>query len=587
MKFPAESLAVIVSKARGSQDYDVGHFMANANQQDRGLLEETSSSLSVKNGKSLSEMASTILSKLRDLQDVVECDPNVEIHEERRLKNHHGHNTDTFDGDMEFGILSSVCGVGRTCDEGVCANVEDWTLGVRTLQANIDIVNTGPPDSVPTQSTDEDDSLTLGMAALQYACDVGGLVGYDCDCNFESDFYLGNITCTTPVKCKDQTSVCDVEISDCSQTTLNFVLKGEPGFVDGEYCKQYLEPFEQTVCYQTSTVDYGKSVLPDCKILLDGEECSSCDAYKVGAEDCFNFDCSNTALAGDGRGPQVGNTCGIPVNNMGLFLETYGCPLCDLCGDTMGMTTPTSMVELLNATFECDYVQLVAQRGYFNTESCMYISSISKEPCGCSATANEIEDVAGTESPTSISIANGAFCNVCPDGVSSPNNMLSMPGSKEILCSEIETAGFDGSIVGEELCQAVQDRAAGPCCGAQTVEENDTTDVPVEPSCSLCGPGKYHTKDINALVSVPTQGIYTCGELIELGENGTLDADGICLLVQLSANTPCGCVIDGPTMSPSAMDVGDAYAVPSAATRVSLATVLAIVGGSTMLSYFW
>mmetsp|Transcript_49268 Transcript_49268/g.50044 ORF Transcript_49268/g.50044 Transcript_49268/m.50044 type:complete len:169 (-) Transcript_49268:167-673(-) len=43
-------------------------------------------------------------------------------------------------------------------------------------------------------------------------------------------------------------------------------------------------------------------------------------------------------------------------------------------------------------------------------------------------------------------------------------------------------------------------------------------------------------------ISVPTQGLFTCLELQQLGKEGTLDTNGICALVQSSSQVPCGCL---------------------------------------------
>jgi len=429
------------------------------------------------------------------------------------------------------------------------------------------------------------------IETMLYLCDFGELVGYNCDCDFELEAYLGNATCTTPVQCVDQTSVCNQDITNCNQTSTSFFLKGTPGVVDKELCLHFIEPYEQEVCYLTSTADFGNNTLPECKIAVDGFQCSSCDVYSYGTVNCYNFDCGNTPLAANRGGSVIGNTCVLPAHTVGLYLATFGCPECDLCGENMEMTSPGTYMELFNSTYECAYVQNVALQGFFTETSCALYSSVAQEPCGCAVVGNvtddENDDVKATENPTSLFINNGAACKICPDGVSNPDGMLSMPGSKTVSCSEIEAAGLDGSIVGEELCEAVQDRAAEPCCGAPVspVEEDIAIEAPAESFCSLCGPGMSFTNDVDTLVSVPTQGIYSCGELIEMGKKGELNENGICLLVQLSANTPCRCVAEGPTVAPTTVTVGDPYDVPSTATRTSLAVALATVGVTAIVTH--
>ena len=577
MKFPAESLAVLASQSRGSEGFDVRQFAVNANinihsnKQEQSRADEPEA----KTGKSITEVASTIVNKLNDLQNVVECDPLQDNQETRRLQNHHGHfhhdEESTFDAD--FGILSSsACGLGRKCEEGLCVDVDEYPR--RNLQAFTDSALEG---EIP---------FSMAIDVLKYVCEVGSAVGYDCDCNVDDDAYTGNIFCVTPVLCANSTSVCGSDVTDCYQTTHNFELKGTPGAIDNEYCKEFVAPFEQTVCYQTSTIDFGENVLQDCKISLDGEECSYCHVYRYfndyGDQECFTFDCSNTALAGNGRGNKVGNTCVTPAHGMSLYVETYGCPSCDLCGDGLEINAGLSSVELFNKTYDCSYVQGVALAGYFTQDTCSYFTYLSREACCTGEVA--------TETQTPIVIENHSPCQICPNGVMNPNAMLSISGSDEISCSSIEIAGRTGGIPDKDLCQALQEQAVGPCCTPLNVPDEITDNESVEASCSICGPSGTHTKPDDTLVSVPTQGIYTCGELMESGKNGTLDENGICLLVQLSAKTPCGCVSDDPTDNPSTVSTGDAYQVPSppsSGMKTSIATTVAmIVGGSTLLSYF-
>jgi hypothetical protein len=578
MKFSAGALAVIASKTGGDRSYDGRSLTTNANQlhhqhhatthheQGYERSEAPLASNALKNSKAHTKVTSTIIGKLQDLHEVVECDPMVEFDEDRRPESDNG---------IDVGILSSTCGVGRKCHEGLCVDVEGWNhqdhLRQRGLQKDVEVINSSETDIPPS-----DGNMTI-VETMQYACDFGGLVGYDCVCNFDTNStYSGNATCVTPLQCTTETSVCGVDVTDCYQTSYSLILEGTPGIWDAELCLKFLRPYEQTICYETSTADFAKTVLPDCVISLDGQQCSGCDVYAVGDDsNCYNFDCGNTPLAGNGRGSMIGNTCRLPAHTIGLYLDTYGCPACDLCGDDMVMSTPANAMVLFNTTYQCAYVQDVAMQGFFTTDSCNYFSTRAREPCGC-ADPDSI-----TESPTPISIQNAPECNICADGVSSPDGVITMSEGRDISCSEIETAGLDGSIVGAERCEAVQNQAAGPCCGVDVVEENE---APPENACTLCGPGKTHTNAAK-LVSVPTQGIFSCEELIELGRDGTLDENGICLLVQLSSQTPCGCIIDGPTMAPTSVDGEEAAADSGAAARNSLTAVLATVAAAVTASY--
>lgn len=82
----------------------------------------------------------------------------------------------------------------------------------------------------------------------------------------------------------------------------------------------------------------------------------------------------------------------------------------------------------------------------------------------------------------------------------------------------------------------------------EIVEEEINNDY-----CKPCGDdsGKIISEDLyDVEVSVPTQGFFSCLELKKLAEDGTLDFNGICSLVQSSVQSPC-CVADGPTFAPS------------------------------------
>jgi len=563
MKFSAGALAVIASKAGGDRSYDGRSLTTNANHQQgqgQGLRHEHSeaplTSSALKNRNAHTKVTSTIIGKLQNLQEVVECDPLAELNEDGRPASDNG---------PDLGILSSACGVGRKCHEGLCVDVEGWNHQDYLRQRGL-------------QNSPEPDTPISLVKTMQYACDFGGLVGYDCVCNFDTNsIYSGSATCITPLKCTTEASVCQVDVTDCYQTSYSVVLKGTPGAWDAELCLKFLRPYEQTICYETSKADFSKTVLPNCTVSLDGQQCQGCDVYAVGDDsNCYNFDCGNTLLAGNGRGSMTGNTCRLPAHTIGLYTDTFGCPACDLCGDDLVMSTPADQMVLFNTTYQCAYVQDVAMEGFFTTDSCNYFSRRAREPCGC------VDSDSITESPTPISMQNAPGCNICADGISNPDGIIAMAEGRDISCSELETAGMDGSIVGEELCEAVQNRAAGPCCGVDVVEEIET---PPENACTLCGPGKTHTNAAK-LVSVPTQGIFSCEELIELGRDGTLDKNGICLLIQLSAQTPCGCVVEGPTMAPTSLEGEEAAAADSGAvTRNSLTAILATIAAAVTASY--
>mmetsp|Transcript_49270 Transcript_49270/g.50053 ORF Transcript_49270/g.50053 Transcript_49270/m.50053 type:complete len:155 (-) Transcript_49270:235-699(-) len=72
-------------------------------------------------------------------------------------------------------------------------------------------------------------------------------------------------------------------------------------------------------------------------------------------------------------------------------------------------------------------------------------------------------------------------------------------------------------------------------------------------------------------ISVPTQGLFTCLELQQLGKEGTLDTNGICALVQSSSQVPCGCLnADGtPIVLSSSEDTATQTETDSTATTTN------------------
>eukprot|EP00536_Pseudo-nitzschia_multiseries_P014014 jgi/Psemu1/291195/fgenesh1_pg.646_\ len=676
MKFPASSLAILASKAGSNPDqnnnYNGRSLIDNWNRapkererhEESGTTSEPERILTNKRGNR--EVVSAIVEKLEKLREVVECDPSAEtdLDEDRRLRGREERSSSSSsqlgtDGySDEFGILggsyaSSTCGVGRTCRKvsseetsslgGLCENIEGWNNNhgeqqhprQRDLQEPGGAGGTIPPTNNATSETDPYASAIVYV--MQYACNYGDVVGYDCVCDFDTVAYTGSATCNTPVLCSTSDSLCGVSVTHCYQSSYYVNLQGQPGAWNAELCLEFQQPYQQTVCYETSTVEYGLP-LSECRLSLDGGVCSKCEVYQFRGDNCYVFDCGNTEQGGSGRGTRIGNTCDFPAHGMALFLETYGCPACDLCapgssdvvmdpGTTMVMTQPESSVLLFNTTYECSYVQEVSLEGFFTPESCDYFSAAAQTSCGCAAVEVEspteapatptteapvlppTEATEATEAPpdspppteppatqtkipteepttsppataTTVAAAPDNVCKICPNGVSVPDGVLSVPGSNsttsmvEMTCSEIDEAGMAGSIVGETLCEIVRGQAAGICCGEVPKPKPDY--------CTLCGKGKVHTED-SKYVSVPTQGLFTCEQLLDMGKDGTLDKNGICLLVQTSAQKPCGCVPDGPTEAPAEEDTSDGTSPASSFHHSGLGWVAASAATTTMV----
>mmetsp|Transcript_13646 Transcript_13646/g.31823 ORF Transcript_13646/g.31823 Transcript_13646/m.31823 type:complete len:667 (+) Transcript_13646:143-2143(+) len=666
MKFPAGSLAILASKG-GNNQRQTGRSMIekwnelphrNHREQHEELENTSTSDRVLKNRRGNQRLVSTIVDKLEKLRDVVECDPFAEtdIEEVRRLRGLDESSPGTDEDGNAFGILSSsfsssACGVGRTCREttleetsslgGLCEDVDgldhdEEELRQRGLQETV-VETTAPPSNSNSSLYYDEPSPQSIVSMMQYACDYGELVGYDCVCNFDtSDAYNGSATCNTPIVCETTDSQCGIPITSCVENSYFVELQGTRGAWNAEHCISYIQPYQQSVCYETASVEYGKPI-SQCQISLDGETCNACEVYQDNGTTCYVFDCGNTQQALNGSGARTGDTCRFPAQSMALFRDTYGCPSCNLCdptgdavldpGTSMAMTDPEGSIyiPLFAATYECSYVQFISSQGVLTPETCTGLAFYAQEPCGCTAVAIPTEPpvesptVEPTDSPVTPIIeapvsAGGSvtdtgepdkpeapenFCKICPNGVSLPDGVITMPGSdsSDIACSEVDTAGMAGSIVGEVLCEEVQKLAAGPCCGV-AIDEDETPPVPApadegedeEPNpdyCTLCGPGKIHTED-SKYVSVPTQGIYTCQRLLDMGKKGTLDENGICLLVQTSAQTPCGCVPDSPTPAPTdSSDRGSsAFSSLRSGLQYSLAASAATTAIVLALSFF-
>lgn len=467
-------------------------------------------------------MFTGILKNLETLQRNIECDPSS-------LKE---------DGDV--GILS--CGVGRYCAEssgeesamgGLCMDIPEFGDNRRALQ--------------------DGDSI---ITSLQYACDYSYLIGYNCTCDLDDETYSGSAVCMSPSVCTTYPSACGVNSTDC-RSDVYTINVDSVGSWETELCVEFTVPYNQKTCYSLNVTDYGKDVSPDCAITFEGDSCASCQAKATTSgnetypsEVCYEFDCSNT---GSGL---IGNTCEFPVSTMTLYLDTYGCPPCNLCGKNGTMMSPETSVRVLNNTYQCGYIQDVSLMGFFTDASCQYFSSVVGSPCQCddgllvTSNATDVPTVIATYPPTNETAVD--VCELCPGGggIVTPNNLLAVPGeSGEISCSELAMASSDGSIP-LELCPSVQDLAAVPCCGKE-----ESTPVPEEEKdflgevCNPCGPDKEMTK-MDGVVSVPMQGLFYCQELAIMGRVAEENEDW-CVLIQPFVQTPCACRSTVPTTAPS------------------------------------
>ncbi|OEU12547.1 hypothetical protein FRACYDRAFT_243799 [Fragilariopsis cylindrus CCMP1102] len=500
-------------------------------------------------------VTTSAITNLQRLREIVECDPTTPssgnaLTEERRLRGR-GSNTNSeyHDGtskmtantkDDDFGILdrsktnsfitfTSACGVGRKCQDvststskssGLCVDVEGWNH--RNLQQK---------GSAGTSENDiYGDAFATGkLDEMQYLCDYGDLVGYDCECNFNENDYTGsgacNITDTGNDEfCTTTTSMCDVSIENCYSSTYRVTLvpsssssSDATGSWDAEVCSHFSEPYGQTVCYTTRNTitssdnnDAEEATTSSrnpygCSISIDGETCTSCEIAESRSNDddegtCYVFDCRNTQAGMNGIS-KVGNTCDYPVFPLSLYLDTY----------------------------ETDY------------------------PVG------NITDI--SEGPDETDVPSDAFDG--PDGTDAPSHPVTEP-PVIINQEEIDDGAFidEPSVLDTGLYEATaenddissrNDVTNGDNIDRTSTINNDEEDDAEQEQvddidvysmnnyCSPCGPKKkvLSSKYDDNEVSIPTQGIFTCKELNEVAKQRSFNP--ICSLVQLAANVPCGC----------------------------------------------
>jgi len=545
---------------------------------------------------------STIMNKLHNLRDTIDCDPSIDTHlipeerqeAERRLRG----STDVHEQVQEedlIGILSSkkkkkskknsssssVCGVGRRCQEvvlplpgaslkmeeattkksGRCVDVEGGddhprrnrnahrilqeasspteapttaaattttegtattfettenadgattttTITTETTDSTIITSDTNTPAMAssetittttipgevvsPLDSTEEEEIVVdTILTEFTYLCNYGELVGYECTCDFNADLYTGSGFCTTPEECTTYSSICEVEVTDCVSTTYKIDLRdGVVGVWDSQLCLQYLSPYQQTICYDTTILESGVTLDEQCEISLDGERCDSCRVYKFRDNNCYEFDCSNTnpvvgSITSKGSA-KTGNTCDFPAHTVSLYLDTYGCPSCSLCGEGRAMTSDSDAnIVLFNTTYDCSYVAEVSMQGFFTPESCTYFSEAAQIPCGCTESLVETSvetttAAAGTTTDT-IKIDDGDKDSVLDVGdfieTGTSGNMIDIdlaPPLSDIVAAAACSANVACVELSGDCCPTTSGEQLGCCDSIESTAAGDT-----------------------------------------------------------------------------------------------------------------
>jgi hypothetical protein len=503
-------------------------------------------------------IASRILQNLQNLQTIVECTPSS--------------SSSTAEAEAEtldVGILA--CGVGRYCVAssesglgGLCTDLkEDWETSS----------SRDTPQSISRRSL----QATTVIEDFQYLCDYASYVGYVCDCDFSAYETFGNYTGITrcrsiEVECVTAVSACDVNVTSCVEVAYSVNVTG-PGTRDVNLCLAYSRSIIQNICYSGSVIDYG-AFTESCVIDFDGVQCNSCLPINTVTGNtttvCYDFDCTNTASG------QSGNRCDSSVTTVQDYLATYGCPPCLICdpsntGTGAEVTLPDNIVPFYGYNYTCQYAADEALSGFIYGDDCVALSAIAYDTCGCAVSGDSINTTAApsaddanmttdapsavttdapTETPTVLNETDVVYsiCDPCDGGVvTNPTGVIAIPGSDdEITCEQLATAGSSGNIP-DDLCRSAQIAAIGLCCTESVTEEPPSIDD--AEICNPCGEDRAMTI-FTGMVSIPTLGVFSCQELLDLGDAGNITGS-LCVVASSFVQTPCGCQATVPTVAPS------------------------------------
>jgi len=138
-----------------------------------------------------------------------------------------------------------------------------------------------------------------------------------------------------------------------------------------------------------------------CKISISGEDCNSCVVEAGEDEYCFIFDCQNTVLRATGSSCEPYIFLG-PLQQEVKYAHLpcpEGCSICDE-GEFIGNRGETFTLES-GDELSCDYLQLYALIGLFDTDYCGTLNSLASDLCGCGTESGPTTSrPVGTEPPT-------------------------------------------------------------------------------------------------------------------------------------------------------------------------------------------
>ena len=172
---------------------------------------------------------------------------------------------------------------------------------------------------------------------------------------------------------------------------------------------------------------------------------------------------------------KTGNTCDNSAHTVALYLDTYGCPSCSLCGERHEITSDTNIM-LFNTTYEWSYVAEVSIQGIFTPDSCKYFSETAQVPCGC--TNIMVDNIVETTADTTTDIEGDKDSDLdVGDFIETGNSGNMIDGDIEPPLSNITaeacSANSAYSRLSDDCCPTTSGERLG-CCSESIATASDT-----------------------------------------------------------------------------------------------------------------
>jgi hypothetical protein len=209
---------------------------------------------------------------------------------------------------------------------------------------------------------------------------------------------------------------------------------------------------------------------------------------------------------------------------------------CSVCGTNKCISKPQNVFSFPNQPdLKCDLLQQAGLDGRINSDTCVQISELIQDVCGCT------ESISLQKPINTCPIVPENGCSVCGTDkcISKPLNVFSFPNQPDLKCDLLQQAGLDGRINSDtcvQISELIQDVCG--CTTSSTITKPGTCPTVPSQGCSICGPGKCIST--SNIFSFPGQPNISCIDLQRVGLDGVLDATDCTLLPSL-VDKPCGC----------------------------------------------